>query len=135
MIADKRLQLWIKERPLDRQAADRIRTVEYDDLQLVRRTGLQDVAERCDVGVEAAADVLDVVNERVDAFELLGARSLPLAVQAVNRQAGFLVLTVGHQFVDRTADAVFRAEKGDQLDARRLVEQVDGAVAVTVQAG
>ena len=62
------------------------------DLLLARR--FQQIAQRRHVGVEAAADVLDVVDQRVDAFELLGGRPAPLAVQAEDRQAGLLVLAV-----------------------------------------
>ena len=60
---------------------------------------------------------------------------LARAVEAVDRQAGLLVLAVADVLVDGPADAVLGAEQRDQLHAVGLVQQVDRRPAGAVAAG
>ena len=71
----------------DEHAADRIRAVEHEEFQFRIGRGGEAFADRGDVGVEAAADVLDVEDERVEPGELFGRRRAAFAVEA-DRPAG-----------------------------------------------
>ena len=61
---------------------------------------LQHQAQRADVGIESGADILDVVDQDVQPLQALGRRLPGLAVEAQDRQAGLLVLAVGHLGID-----------------------------------
>ena len=63
MISNERLAAGIGQRAIHCQAADRVGPIEDQDLHLVFCRRFQDIAERADVRVESAADVLDVVDE------------------------------------------------------------------------
>src|SRR5439155_18939312 len=85
--------------------------------------------------VEPAADVLDVVNDRVHALEQFRRRFSARAVEAEDRQAGRLVAAVADPLVERAAQAVLGAEKHDELNAGGLMQEVDGGAALAVSAG
>ncbi len=92
----------VEHRPFDAHAADRVRTVEHDELlPCACAAAVEAFAHRGDVGVEAAADVLDVEDQRVEAVELFGGRRAAFAVEAVDRQAGLLVARVADLLVER----------------------------------
>jgi hypothetical protein len=71
---------------LDRDAAQRIRPVEHDDRDAGPRRRAQRQRHRPDVGVVAAADVLQIDDQHVDALQLGGRRRQRLERLAV--QAG-----------------------------------------------
>src|SRR5438874_2145599 len=127
MVTDERFSLRVEQRPFDRHAADRVGPVEDDDTQLVCGGRFENESQRRNVRVEAAADVLDVVDERVNPLKLLSRGPLGLAVKTVNGEPGFRVFTVRYRLVHLAADAVLRAEQGYQRNAGCLVEQVNRA--------
>src|SRR5205085_8887500 len=86
---------------------------------------LQRVAERRDVGVEARAHVLYVVDERVEVLQLLGLRSSRLAVERVDGQARLLVNRVRNFLVRLTSYAVLRREERRELHALRFAQNVN----------
>jgi hypothetical protein len=127
--ADERAVIVADGAALDVDAAQRVGPIEDDDLDAERRRGLHHVQERPDVGVVARADVLDVVDHRVEAGEHLGMRpqrGLVLAVERIHRQAGDRVAGLGDadHVLSVAANAVLGAEQADDVDAL-LDEGVD----------
>ena len=115
--------------------ADRVGSIENDHVEPVLGRLFEDEAERGDVGVEASAGVLDVEDERVDALQLFGGRSLALAVQAVDRRARGAISAILDLLVPVAGEAVLGAEDRYQRDVRSVVEHVGGATAVARAAG
>ena len=122
-------------RPGDFHAADRIGPIEHDNFDVVLGPRFQDQAERADVRVIAAAHILDVVDQGVDALQQIGGRLTARAIEAVHRQTGFFVLSVTDVFIDGAADAVLGAEQGDEFDAVGMREQIDRRSASAIAAG
>ena len=87
------------------------------------------------VGVEACADVLDVVDERVDAFEHLGVRPGGFAVEAEHGQAGLFFDGVADLFVELAEQAVLGGEDLHQLAVLGVGEQIERAAAIDGEAG
>ena len=87
------------------------------------------VVHRPDVGVEPRAGVLDVEDHRVHAgaAEDVGERVAALQVGVVDRQPGALVDVAALRAAGlrRAAEAVLRAEDGDQVDLVRGRHHVD----------
>lgn len=119
----------------DGEAVDGIGAVENEEFFAGFLGGDHAVAHGGDVGVKAAANVLDIEDEGIEILELLGRGSAAFAVEAVNREAGFFIGGVGNFFVEQAADAVFWTKESDELNALGLVEQVDGWVALAIGAG
>ena len=115
--------------------ADGILAVEDDDAFAVGGGGFHAVDEGGEVGVEAAANVLEINDEGVEIAELGGGGVTVFAVEAVDGEAGGGIPAVGDFFlVQIAADAVFRAEEGAEVDLGSAVEEVDGGRAVAVVA-
>ena len=110
MIGDERREFRIADGPRNGTTADRVGAVEHKHLlaRLARRFEHQ--AERADVGVIACSDVLDVVNQGVQPFEIRGTRLPVLAIEADDRQARGLVLAVRHRRVNLAANSMLGAE-------------------------
>ena len=134
VLADEGVEARLDEGAFDLPAAERVRAVEDHHLDAELGAGAHHQAEGADEGVGAGADVLDVVDDDVEAAEHLRGRLAGRAVDGVDRQAGRLVaaaldLAAG---VDVAADAVLRREQGDEVDFGGLEEDVDGALQVAV---
>ena len=125
----------VRLRPLDLPAVDRIGTIQHDHLDAARRRLLQQVSKRRHVRVEAAADVLQVHDHRVDALQHLRCGAPGLAVQRVDRQAGLLVDRRWDLFVENAPDAVLGTEQRHQRQVLRRVERVDRRLAAARPAG
>ena len=122
-------------RPVYGGSVDGVDAIQDEILLSALRGGLEAQRHGGGVGVEPAADVLDVIHQGVQVLHLLGGRFVGLAIEAVDRQAGLFVHGIAHLFVRRPADAVLWAKQHFELDARRVLEQVNGRIAVTVLAG
>ena len=114
---------------------NRIDTVEDDEFQAGVCSGFHGQSHCGNVGVEAAADVLDVENKGVQVLQLFGGGLAVFSVQAKDGEFCFGVDVVGHWMVECSSEAVFGTEKGCQFDAGRLVKKVNGGLAVFVAAG
>src|SRR5207249_4225677 len=86
---------------------------------------LQAQTHRAAVSVKPAADVLDIKDERIKAFELFRRGFVSLAIEAVNRQSGYFVDTVGDCLIPCAANAMFGTEQGGQRHIRSVLEQVN----------
>src|SRR5450759_4780895 len=75
-------------------AIDGIHAVQHEDFKARLAGGFQGVAQRGNVGVKTAANVLDVEYQRVQILQLFRLRSPRFAIQAVNRESrGCLLYT------------------------------------------
>ena len=81
----------IERRSLDLKTVDRVRSAEHDHRQPAFRRLLEDVGHRGRVGIEARADILQIDDECVEAFEHRRRRPACLTVERVNRQPRLLV--------------------------------------------
>ena len=127
----------VHSRPLDLQASERIRTVEDDHFHPFRCRHLHHIAHGAYIGVGAAADVLDVVDNGVEALELFCGGEAGLAVEGEDGNTGAGVYGLPLDVLARVGiapDTVLRAEKGHQLYSWRIVEDIDGGVEVAVHA-
>ena len=125
----------VGHRSLRFNAADGVRAVEHVDGNFRARRFFHDVAERGDVCVEARADILNIEDERVELFQVLGLRSARLAVERIDRQSGLLVLRVRDFVVNQTAYAVLRRKERDEFDVRRFAQHVNRRSPATVAPG
>ena len=117
------------------EGADGVGAVEDDEADFGGGGGFEAMGEGGDVGVEAAADVLDVENEGVEAGELGGGGGAAVAIEAVDGEAGGGVGGVGDfRLVEVATDTVFGGEEGNEGEIFGLVEEVDGGASVAVVA-
>src|SRR4051794_25138844 len=96
-------------------AVYRIDSIQNKEFELRLRRRLEAIAHRGNVGVEAAADILDIEHERIEIFQLFRSRNAPNSIEAVDRQASFLINPVRHLFVQLPANTVLRTEKDFQF--------------------
>src|SRR5215510_16506646 len=89
----------VSDRPLDFDPADWVRTIQYEHRQFQLCSFFEDVAERGDVSVEAGANVLNVVDQRVKIFKLLRFWSPCFAVERIDRETRRFVFGIGNFFV------------------------------------
>ena len=135
--ADERAQRRIDDRAFDGQAADRIGSIEDDDRNAGLACGLHDVREGVDEGVEAGADVLEVIDDRVEAGEVrrLGPqRTLGVAVQADDRQSGGAIdgASDGLHVLCLASNAMLRSEQAGDLEAPVADESIHQVPAARV---
>ncbi len=130
-------------------AADEVGAVEDDDLEGVAEFlfcggGFEEVAGDGLVGVEADAGVLEVDDDGVEVFELIVGGAAGLGLGSVERGdgdvGGGVDLAGDAGLVFGAEDAVLGGEEGFELEAGDGFggfggEEVDGAVAVGVEAG
>lgn len=132
-------ELLVQHRPLGGAPGHRVRPVEDDEPFAGELGGLHAVVQRPDVRVEARADVLDVEDDGVDAGrgEDVGQRPAALQVRVVDGQARgrVVVAALGAAGLCGAAEAVFRAEDGDQVHAVVRVHDVDDVADVPGDAG
>lgn len=79
----------------DLGAAEGVGSVKDEEWDFCFGSGLHAEAEGTDVSVESGADVLDIVDQDVEIFEVLLLRFLSLSVEAEYRDARFGVGFVG----------------------------------------
>jgi len=147
---DERRAALLHGAAFDGDAAQRVRPVEHDDGDARARRGAERQRHRPDVRVVAAADVLEIDDEDVQAFEIGGRRRQRferLTVQAGHRDAGarIAVIVDADHVLRLAAHAVLGSEQargpdagGDQPihdvdqiagDARRVAEHAHPAPA------
>src|SRR5688572_17811907 len=119
----------------DHAATNRIDAIKDKEFQFRFARRLHAVAHSGRVSVEAAADVLDIEDESVEVFQLFGSGRAAFAVKAVYGQAGLFIDAVSKFLVELTANAVLGTEQGLELDAFGGFENVDGGIAVAIDAG
>ena len=119
------------------QTAERIWPVEHDKFHARFAASFHGQAHRADERVGAAAGVLKIINQRVQALEHLSRWFASGAVKRMHRQTGPAI----HAALDKVAgghvaiDAMFRAEKGDEIDAFAMAQDFDGGLKLPVHAG
>ncbi len=72
----------------------RVGPIENEDRQFCSGGFLHHVTQRRDVGVEARAHILNVIDKRIQIFQLFRFRSARLSVKRIDRQTGLLVFRV-----------------------------------------
>ena len=107
----------------------RIWAVEYDHSDIIFCARLHDIMKGRDIGIEAATNVLDVEDDIVETFELLGSGLFVLSIERDYRQSRRGVFTASHRAArfDIATKAVFGTENLDHLYPTReeSVEEVD----------
>ena len=110
------------------RAAGRVRAVEHPDRLAVLRRRFEHVAQRGDEGVDAAAEILQVDEQDVEAVHHRGGRPAHFAVQAEDRNAVLRVAEVrrfDHVVLLVAAQAVLRAEGGGQFEVGQGGQRVE----------
>ena len=138
--ADERLEPPVHHAALDRHATDRVRPVEHHESQLVPGRCPHGEAHGGEVRVVAAADVLHVEDERVEAAQVLVPRRERGEVLAVQRMLGDAGARIHRgadllQVLHVPAHAVLRTEEGRERHSRRLVQEVGEVAQLGVDAG
>jgi hypothetical protein len=123
-----------------RGAADGVRPVEHKEPQLVPRRRPHGEAHGGEVRVVAAADVLHVEDERVEAPQVLVPRRERGEVLAVQRMLGDARARIDRgadllQVLHVPAHAVLRTEERGERHARRLVQQIREVAQLGIDAG
>ena len=117
--ADEAFPAGPQRQALDR-APGRIGPVEHPHALAMLGRGLEHVEQRGDEGVDAAAEVLEVDQDRVERAHRLAGRAANLAVEAEHRNAvdriGEIV-RLHHIVLLVAAQPVLRTERGGELDA------------------
>ena len=135
VIRDEREFVAVSNRAFDVETADRIRPIQNKDRQLNLCGFLHHVTKRRDVGIEPRADVLDIVDKRVEIFELLGFGPAALAVEGINWKPGRVVFRIRDFVVNEATNAVFGREERDEFHARRFVQHVDRLSSFAIATG
>ena len=95
MHSDERLVFLIQHWPVNIVAV-RVRPVEHYAGYTPFGTGLHNIVQRGDICIETASHILQVEDDSVDVFHLLGRGLLVLAVERHDRQTRMLVDTTVH---------------------------------------
>src|ERR1700755_1071675 len=85
----------VSNRSVHIDATDRVGPVQNKHRDLSLRGLFEQVTERRAVSPEAHADVLNVVDERVEIFELLGLGPARLAVERIDWKSSRFILRIG----------------------------------------
>src|SRR5262249_55476094 len=123
-----------KNRALDVDAVDRIDPIQDEEPELGASCRFEAMAHGGDVSVKAAANILDIEDQRVQIAELIRCRSLPFPIQTVDRQPRCLIHAIGHLLVQSPADAMLWAKKSFKRHVGGAVKQVDRRTALAVDA-
>src|SRR5438876_7087878 len=99
------------DRAFHSEAIDWIHAIENKEFKVRLPGCFEAIAHRRDIGIELAADVLNVEHQRVEPLQLLRRRSVTLAVKAVNGEAGLFIDAVFDFLVRLSANAMLRAEQ------------------------
>jgi hypothetical protein len=117
--ADEAFPARAQRQPFDRTSR-RVRPVEHPHALAVLGRGFEHIEKRRDEGVDSAADVLQVDQDRVERAHRLAARAPHLAIEAEHRN---LVDRIGevvglhHIVLLVAAKAMLRAESGGDVHA------------------
>ena len=94
VIGRERKLVGIGWRPFDIDAVDWVRAIENEDRKLCLRGFFHHITERGDVSVEARAHILNVVDQRVEIFQLLRPGPPRFSVERIDWQAGLFIFRV-----------------------------------------
>jgi len=100
------------DRAFDADPANRVDSIEHEELDLGLRGGFEAEPEGRDIGVEAAADVLDVKDQGVEVGQLRGSGTAVGSVEAVDDEARLGVGGVVDLFVEFAGESVLGTEEG-----------------------
>ena len=114
---------------LDGRTAERIGTIENDDLDTRPSRLFEQVTDGCGIGVKTRADILKVNHQRIDTAQHRRCWTLRLAVQGEHRQTAACVDAGGHCCIEIAAQTVLGTEQRHQGYARRPGDQLDGGFA------
>src|ERR1043165_5833320 len=115
VIRGKRKLVLIRDGAGHIHAANRVRPSKHEQGPVRLRRRFHHVTERRDVRVKTRADILYVIDERVEVLQLLRLRSPRLAVKRIDRQARLLVLRVRDLLISQAAYAMLRRKEGDEV--------------------
>ena len=136
-IADERLASRIGDGPLHVDSTDGIGPIEHEDRLLCLRGCFKKIPERTLVGVEAHANVLNVVDNRIQIGKFFGSGPpfrVRVAVDAIDGNAGRGIVRVANGGgVECAGNAVLGAEDRLELNAGRMCENIRSALAVRIE--
>ena len=135
MAADEALHALLEHDALG-GAAQRVGTVEHNEALAVFRAVEQQIFERGNECIVPAADVLNIVDERIKFRSRFARHALGAgAVQALYAQAGGRVDAVGEHLACGlvAADAVLRREQKPEI--ADLLQNIDAAAVIGAAAG
>jgi hypothetical protein len=112
-----------------------IGAIEHEEFHLALARLFHADAHRRFIGVKPSADVWNVEDERIDAFEHLIVRAGGFAVKAEDGKAGFFFDGVADFFVKLAEEAVLGGEDFDELTVFGVGEEIERASAVDGEAG
>ena len=119
--ADEALPARAKRQAFDRPTG-RVGTVEHPDALAVLGGGLEHIEQRRDEGVDSAAEVLEIDQDRVERAHRLAVRTADLAVKAEHRNSVDRideVLGLHHIVLLVATKPVLRAERGGEVHTGR----------------
>ena len=117
--ADEAFPAGTQAQPFDRPASG-VGPVQHPDRLAVLGGGFQDVPERGDEGVDAAAKVLKIHEDHVERIDLSFRGAAHFAIEAEDRNSVDRIEEVGrldHVVLLVAAQAVLGTERRDQVDA------------------
>ena len=88
------------DRAFHARTVDGIYAVEHEEFQVCLSRGVQTIAHRGEISIEAATNVLNIKHERVKVLQLFQLRRAARAVKTINRQAGLFVHAVADVLVE-----------------------------------
>ncbi len=110
-----------KRQPLD-GASRRVRPIEHPDALAVLRRSLEHVEERRHVSVDAAAEVLEIDQDRIERSHRLTRRTAYFSIKAEDGDSVFRVREVRglhHIVLEVASDTVLRSENSRHVQSRR----------------
>ena len=121
--SDERRVIRFQYRTLHFRAAQRVGTVEDDELNIVFRRRFHRVRHCVNVRVKAGAHVLNVKQQDVDVFQHVRCRLPRFPVQTVHGKSSFFIDVKFHVFpsLGVSPHPVFRAVQGDEVHVRVVV--------------
>ena len=95
-----------------------IGTIQNQQRSACHGTGLHNIMQSTEVGVETNAHILQIKNQQIQILKLLRGRGLSLTVQRINRQGGLGVQGIGHlgTGIGLPPQSVFGHKQGLNLD-------------------
>ena len=119
----------------DDVAGKRIGAIEDKEGDVVFRGFFHAVAHGGGVGVEANAGVLNVENKCVNALQHVVGGAEVFTIEAEDGEASGGILGGRDFFIGVARDAVFGAEKRDQMNTGSFSEEFDGGTLLEIHAG
>ena len=136
-LADEGFPLGLQRRSFHAPATEGIGAVEHDELLAAFGGGFHGHDHGTDVGVAAAADVLQVKHEHVDGGEHRRGRFARGTVQRINDETGHAVAPGAdvHAGADGAVDAMLRRIQRDEIPTQRALHGGACALPTTRHAG